>query len=154
MQNKMTEILNLLKKSQNSLEGVSGNVSDLKQVIIKAQENINFITNIVPLDSLQEWKFNKKNGNFFHKSNRFFSVQGMKSNEKEFPILVQPEIGILGFLASKVNGVLHFLVQLKIEPGNPNGVQLSPTVQATRSNYSQVHGGKLPTYLDFFIPNL
>ena len=66
--------------------------------------------------------------------------------------MVQQEIGILGFLASCINGILHLLVQLKVEPGNPNGFQLSPTVQATRSNYSQVHRGKLPPFLEFFMP--
>ena len=31
-----------------------------------------------------------------------------------------------------------------------NGIQLSPTVQATRSNYSQVHQGKRPNYVEYF----
>ena len=41
-------------------------------------------------------------------------------------------------------------MQAKIEPGNLNVVQLSPTLQATRSNYTRVHGGKSPTYLEYF----
>lgn len=45
---------------------------------------------------------------------------------------------------------MHFLMQAKIEPGNLNIVQLSPTLQATRSNYTRVHGGKSPTYLEYF----
>jgi oxidase EvaA len=46
--------------------------------------------------------------------------------------------------------VLHCLMQAKAEPGNCNGVQLSPTVQATRSNYTRVHGGKPVPYLEYF----
>ena len=65
-------------------------------------------------------------------------------------IINQPEIGFLGFIVKKFNGVLHFLLQAKIEPGNLNIVQLSPTLQATRSNYTRVHGGKAPTYLEYF----
>ena len=38
-----------------------------------------------------------------------------------------------------------------MEPGNPLGVQLTPTVQATRSNYTQVHQGTRPLYLDHFL---
>ena len=152
MTNKNTEILHLINQSQNATDGVYDGITDLKEIIARAQENINFNTSIVPLDSLKDWKFNRTTGNFFHKSNRFFSLQGLRTENTDFPILVQQEIGILGFLASNINGVLHLLVQLKIEPGNPNGFQLSPTVQATRSNYSQVHGGKLPPYLEFFIP--
>ena len=41
-------------------------------------------------------------------------------------------------------------MQAKIEPGNINYVQLSPTLQATKSNYSQVHEGNVPAYLNYF----
>tara|TARA_B110000114_G_C15047171_1_gene379687 strand:+ start:51 stop:1373 length:1323 start_codon:yes stop_codon:yes gene_type:complete len=152
MNKKNTEILHLIKESNNTIEGVSGDIETVKKIISRTQENINFKSSIVPIDSLKDWKFNGSTGNFFHKSNRFFSLQGLRTEDSQFPILVQQEIGILGFLASNINGVLHLLVQLKVEPGNPNGFQLSPTVQATRSNYSQVHGGKLPSFLEFFIP--
>ena len=37
-----------------------------------------------------------------------------------------------------------------MEPGNVNLVQLSPTLQATKSNYTQVHRGKLPLYYEYF----
>jgi oxidase EvaA len=37
-----------------------------------------------------------------------------------------------------------------MEPGNPNLVQLSPTVQATRSNYTRVHQGATVRYLEYF----
>jgi oxidase EvaA len=48
------------------------------------------------------------------------------------------------------DGVLHCLMQAKMEPGNPNLLQLSPTVQATRSNYMQVHRGAAVRYLEYF----
>jgi oxidase EvaA len=67
------------------------------------------------------------------------------------PTINQPETGILGILARHFDGVLHFLMQAKMEPGNINMVQLSPTVQATHSNYTRVHQGKTPPYLDFFL---
>jgi len=51
----------------------------------------------------------------------------------------------------KINGILYFLMQAKIEPGNINAVQLSPTLQATKSNYTQVHKGNVPLYLSYFL---
>ena len=42
------------------------------------------------------------------------------------------------------------MLQAKIEPGNVNHVQLSPTLQATRSNYEARHQGKKPIYLEYF----
>ena len=46
--------------------------------------------------------------------------------------------------------MLHFLMQAKIEPGNVNRVQISPTIQATKSNFMRVHGGSLPAYFEYF----
>jgi oxidase EvaA len=92
-----------------------------------------------------------------HESGGFFSIEGIsvKTNAGMVPswtqpIINQPEIGILGFVTKKINGILHFLIQAKIEPGNINSVQLSPTLQATKSNYSKKHGGKSPRYLEYF----
>ena len=36
-------------------------------------------------------------------------------------------------------------------PGNIDNIQLSPTVQATKSNYLRAHGGRKTKYLQFFI---
>ncbi len=112
----------------------------------------------VPLNQLKGWDFDIDTGTLFHKSGRFFRIEGIEVNTNfgptphwMQPIINQPEIGILGFLAQKINGVLHFLVQAKMEPGNINVLQLSPTVQATRSNFTQVHGGIRPPYLDYFL---
>ena len=75
---------------------------------------------------------------------------GIKDKNSSYPIIYQPEIGILGILSTEINGILHFLMQLKIEPGNINGVQISPTFQATKSNYSQAHGGNIPLFYNYF----
>lgn len=42
-------------------------------------------------------------------------------------------------------------MQAKAEPGNINTFQLSPTVQATESNYERRHGGKKTPYIDYFL---
>jgi oxidase EvaA len=104
------------------------------------------------------WSFQPGTGNLGHRSGRFFSVQGLTArlDEGPFPqwqqpIIRQPEVGILGILAKEFDGVLHFLMQAKMEPGNPNLLQLSPTVQATKSNYTKVHHGAGVRYLDYFV---
>ncbi|CAM5359048.1 GDP-mannose 4,6-dehydratase [Streptomyces cyaneofuscatus] len=66
------------------------------------------------------------------------------------PIIVQPEVGILGILVKEFDGVPHFLMQAKMEPGNSNLLQISPTVQATRSNYTKAHKGADVRYLEYF----
>ncbi len=103
------------------------------------------------------WKQDAETGALRHESGKFFSIEGIRIRtnwgrvaEWEQPIINQPEIGYLGFITREIGGVLHFLLQAKIEPGNVNHVQLSPTLQATRSNYSQVHKGRKPAYLEYF----
>lgn len=112
----------------------------------------------IPFDELVHWSFEPESGDLIHSSGKFFRVTGVHVKtdlgpmaEWEQPIIDQPEIGILGILAREVDGVLYLLMQAKMEPGNPLGVQLTPTVQATRSNYTQVHQGARPLYLDYFV---
>ncbi|MFC9975252.1 NDP-hexose 2,3-dehydratase family protein [Spirillospora sp. NPDC127200] len=111
----------------------------------------------VPLDSLEDWSGEPGTGNIRHRSGRFFTLEGLEAHipggpvaSWSQPIIDQPEIGILGILAKEFDGVLHFLMQAKAEPGNCNGLQLCPTVQATRSNYSGVHRGRAVPYIEYF----
>ena len=50
----------------------------------------------------------------------------------------------------KINGVSHYLVQAKAEPGNIGKLQLSPTLQATTSNLLKAHGGTRPLFAEYF----
>jgi oxidase EvaA len=106
----------------------------------------------VPLDGIRGWQ-SLPGGDLAHESGRFFTVTGLRVRRDgavgwSQPIISQPEIGVLGIVVREIDGVLHCLMQAKMEPGNVNGVQLSPTVQATRSNYTGVHRGRAIPYLD------
>lgn len=111
----------------------------------------------IPFAAMDDWTFQNGTGNLVHDSGRFFSVEGLRvttphhrQHQWHQPIIKQPEIGILGILVQEIDGVLHFLMQAKMEPGNRNLLQLSPTVQATRSNYTQAHHGTKVRYLEYF----
>jgi len=117
-----------------------------------------FNVNQIPFEELEQWYFTPNKYSLVHKSGRFFSIEGIRVNtnfgklkEWEQPIINQPEIGILGILTKVISGIRYFLMQAKMEPGNINILQLSPTVQATKSNFSRVHKGKLPPYLEYFV---
>lgn len=111
----------------------------------------------LPLAQLAGWRFDE-DMSLRHNSGKFFSIEGIhtdtdygKVNSWDQPIINQPEVGFLGILTKEIDGVLYFLMQSKIEPGNVNNVQISPTLQATKSNFTQVHQGKKPAYLDYFV---
>jgi dTDP-4-dehydro-6-deoxy-alpha-D-glucopyranose 2,3-dehydratase len=112
----------------------------------------------IKFSQLNDWFFDESVNKLQHSSGKFFSIEGINvetnsGNVKSWdqPIINQPEIGFLGIITKEFDGVLFFLMQAKIEPGNVNYVQISPTLQATKSNYSQVHKGKKPLYLDYFL---
>jgi len=112
----------------------------------------------VPLDQLDRWQFaDDRPLRLVHASGQFFSIVGIRhrgtfGSEQHWdqPMIDQPEVGILGFLTKSIENQRCVLVQAKIEPGNSTGAQLAPTFQATRSNYTKVHGGRIPPYLDQF----
>ncbi|MFI5823392.1 NDP-hexose 2,3-dehydratase family protein [Streptomyces rishiriensis] len=112
----------------------------------------------VPLHSLAGWHSDPDTGNLVHRTGRFYSIEGLRSTVRDGggerswaqPVIVQPEIGILGILVRTFDGVPHCLMQAKMEPGNVNSLQLSPTVQATHSNYTRVHRGSAVPYLEYF----
>jgi oxidase EvaA len=112
----------------------------------------------IPFAAMDGWHFAEDTGNLVHRSGRFFSVEGVHVTtdsgpvgEWYQPIMRQPEVGVLGLLVKEFDGVLHFLMQAKMEPGNPNLLQLTPTVQATRSNYTKVHQGADVKYIEYFV---
>ncbi|WP_315987052.1 NDP-hexose 2,3-dehydratase family protein [Actinomadura sp. HBU206391] len=126
------------------------NLEDVKSRIYTHAERI-------PLESLDHWYSDPDTGWLRHRSGKFFSVMGLRVSVSDAPvsgwcqpIINQPDTGILGILAKEINGVTHFLMQLKAEPGNRDGLQISPSVQATRSNYTGAHGGKSVPYLEYF----
>ncbi|KZF00654.1 MAG: NDP-hexose 2,3-dehydratase family protein [Rhodococcus sp. (in: high G+C Gram-positive bacteria)] len=113
---------------------------------------------IASLSALDGWKVDSDGSAIRHRTGKFFSIEGLSVETQEMeshswsqPIINQPEIGILGIVVTKVGDSYHFLMQAKMEPGNINLIQLSPTVQATRSNYTRVHRGSAVPFLEHFV---
>ncbi|WP_055606347.1 NDP-hexose 2,3-dehydratase family protein [Streptomyces prasinus] len=144
-------------ESARAGDGVRTNTAAFDAWLADCRDRFRNTVELRPLDALRDWSVDPHTGDVGHSSGRFFTVRGLDVrlpgaavDHWRQPIISQPETGILGILVKEFDGVLHCLMQAKTEPGNVNGVQLSPTVQATRSNYSGVHRGKAVPYLDHF----
>ncbi|MGM9994308.1 MAG: NDP-hexose 2,3-dehydratase family protein [Candidatus Avigastranaerophilus sp.] len=145
-------------KLLESLFMEEGNVNSTEEILFWL-DNLNRSTHVdISETTINEdsfWFYDDRNGEILNRKRSFFSITGMRlfTDDKfiiEQPIIVQNEIGYLGIIAKEIDGVINFLMQAKIEPGNVNCVQLSPTIQATKSNFTRAHGGRLPHYFEWF----
>ena len=151
----MNNIFYDLITSWTTIKGINSN-KDILKWISNQNKNLQVKIDRICLEESEFWFYDKNSGSIVNKNKSFFSICGIKQYQNgsllvEQPIIIQNEIGLLGIICKKVNGVLHFLMQAKIEPGNINKIQLSPTIQATKSNFTQKHGGKKPLFLEYFI---
>lgn len=144
-----------IMKSWKTVDGCANSMKDIFKWIEERNQNLK--VNIEKVDFSYDgfWYYDEKKGYIRNKNNSFFQLAGYQEIEEdrivgEQPIILQNEIGYLGIICKKINGTLHFLMQTKIEPGNINVIQLSPTIQATKSNFTRKHGGNAPMYLEYF----
>ena len=126
----------------------------------KKREKSDMIVEEISINDLDKWNVNKDSGNVTHDSGGFFQVIGVKvSNtfDREVgkkgwtqPMIAKNPGGILGILMKRINGIPHYLLQAKAEPGNIGKLQLSPTLQATTSNLLKAHGGSKTLFSEYF----
>jgi oxidase EvaA len=90
----------------------------------------------IPLDQVSGWV--RTESKIAHQSGRYFSViaVAVHAENREVlawtqPLLKSTRLGLIGFLVQKQNGLLHFAVQAKVEPGNLDVVDLAPTVSCS-----------------------
>lgn len=150
----MTKIPKIIKSMHTRMSESA--LCELMSLVSKMNENLKVLITKNKLSDSGSWFYDEEHGEIRNKSNSFFQIRGLQqfSGDKmilEQPVLIQDEIGYLGIICKEINGVLQFLMQAKIEPGNVNKIQISPTIQATKSNFTQKHGGKKPAYLDYFL---
>lgn len=148
-------MLELLIKSWANESGNVNSTEELLDWITRLNETTYVSIKECSIYDSNFWFYDDYNGEVLNRKRSFFSIKGMRlfSGDnfiKEQPIIVQPEIGYLGIICKIIDGELNFLMQAKIEPGNVNCVQISPTIQATKSNFTRAHGGKLPLYFEYF----
>jgi len=167
IKNEVNEILSKeelseeIKTAAKELIELSKGNSDISGILKWLEEKRNACdieTEEVGINQLDRWAADPETGVIAHDTGKFFSIIGVKvkgAMGREVtswtqPIMKQQECGILGILAKNIDGVRHYLLYAKYEPGNTHKVQFSPTLQATESNLKLAHGGKKPRFAEYF----
>lgn len=116
----------------------------------------------IPLKETKGWIVDPETGDLRHESGEFFTVHGVRVSQTDSrevgskgwdqPILTQVGFdgGLLGILRKRFDGVPHYLIEAKAEPGNYERLQLSPSLQATFSNLKRAHKGRKPRFAELF----
>ena len=156
MKKKYFNNLENLRKRINSYKNISSdNISKIIKKRKLMQKRETMVSKLVPIEKLKNWKYEKK---LYHKSNQFFSVEGVKVKNakrevKKWDQLIfnQPHGGVLAFLVRETKKYgIEFLLCLRSEPGDAN-IKFCPSFSATKSNMNRAHGGKRTELYDIII---
>ena len=139
----------------------TGSLNDLRVWFLCEQEQCQMGVSDIPLNECKGWYADSETGWLKHESGEFFVVQGVRvaltvnrevKGGWDQPIIKQIgyDGGLLGLLRQRLDGIPHYLIEAKAEPGNPDKIQISPTLQATFSNLKQAHGGRKPRFAEYF----
>ncbi len=115
------------KKSLHTME-------ELQEWLDDRYRNHSASVKLISLDECKPWYYDEDSGQIRNEKGTFFRISGIRQYingevTAEQPIIIQNEIGFLGILTCKIDGIWYYLMQAKIEPGNVNVVQISPTLQ-------------------------
>jgi len=105
------------------------------------------------LFDLNDWVIN--NNAIEHKDKRFFKVIGVQVEigNREVtswhqPLVEPSEEGICAFIIKEIDGIIHFLVQAKLEAGNFDLIEIAPTVQCSTAYYENIKQQKTIPFLN------
>ncbi len=152
----MNNTLQSITKSWCTPDSAENSMEELLAWVRERNETIAVEIHKNRLEDSGFWFYDREEGCIRNQNRSFFTITGYRQARTDGsavsqPIILQQEIGYLGILCRELGGIMHFLMQAKIEPGNVNKIQISPTIQATKSNFTQKHGGAKPAYLDYFL---
>src|SRR5262249_37317025 len=106
----------------------------------------------IPLSQAKGW--DRSELRISHESGRYFSVIGgdVEAADREIdhwsqPMLAPSSRGVVAFLAKRIHGVLHLLVQARTEAGTLDVVEMAPTVQCAPDNYRHLPADQRPAFL-------
>lgn len=133
----------------------------VKDWFLDKRNNCQMQVEEIPLNQTRDWHIDLESGEIQHKSSQFFRIHGLRITQTadrevskgwDQPILTQVgyDGGLLGILCQRFDGIPHYLIEAKEEPGNYEKIQLSPTLQATFSNLKMAHEGRKPYFSHFF----
>ena len=116
----MSITLEIIKSWRNT-KGTVNSLQDIEEWVSNRYIGLKVNINKIDFSYNGFWYYDNFDGYIRNKNNSFFQLAGYQEIEddtiiNEQPVIIQDEIGYLGIICKKINGVLNFLMQAKIEP--------------------------------------
>ena len=136
-------------------EGACHSLNDIMSWFTGLKARSELSVERIPLKNVSRWT--RTGTEIVHDTRRFFSViaVSVQAGNREVKSWTQPLVkshayGLIGFIAQKRNGVLHFLVQAKVESGNFDIIDMAPTVSCSEAEWRFQQPDR-PHFLDVFM---
>jgi dTDP-4-dehydro-6-deoxy-alpha-D-glucopyranose 2,3-dehydratase len=149
------DISKLFLKSALSKTGSINSTCNIISFLTRLKSEYDLEVIKLPLTSLEKWNFGEDE--IRHEENNYFKVIAVdvEIGNREVVKWAQPMMepvheGLCAFVCKKIDGLLHFAVQAKLECGNHDIIEFAPTVQCLTGNYRQTKKGTLP-FLDYVL---
>jgi oxidase EvaA len=113
-------------------------------------------TRTIPLNDVDEW--HKGEMDIAHSGGDYFSIIAceVEAASREVGSWSQPLVracasGLSALIVKDIDGILHALVQAKVEPGLMNTVEIAPSVQCTTGDYRRGPKESRAPFLDYVL---
>jgi oxidase EvaA len=109
----------------------------------------------IPLREVSGWEVRedeiaRRDGKYFRIIPVEVEIENREVRVWNQPLVEPSQEGVCGFIVKDINGILHFLVQAKLECGNHDIIEMAPTIQCLTGNYRE-SGSDKPLFVDFFL---
>jgi oxidase EvaA len=136
-------------------QGSYHSIEEIITFITKLKSEFDLEIRRIPLKGVKDWIFDTDT--IHHVEDKYFRViaTDVEIGSREVVNWSQPMVepaqqGIYAFVCKEINGIIHFIVQAKLECGNHDILELAPTVQCMTGNYRHTREGTLPV-LDYVL---
>jgi oxidase EvaA len=147
------DLASAVARSSSGRDGGLHTPSEILSWITTNQVTHDIRTTLIPLRDITQWR--RSDYAIEHESERYFRLIGVdiQADDREVASWMQPllepcGIGVVALLVKRVCGVMHALVNARVEPGFLDVVELAPTVQCNPENYAHLPDENQPPFLD------
>ena len=143
-----------LKSALLALDAVNS-VDDIIHFLTNLKSKYDLFIDRIPLNAMKDWsvsadEISRGDGKYFKVIGVNVAISNREVVSWQQPMIQPAQLGLCAFICKNINGLLHFVVQAKLECGNRDVIELAPTVQCLTGDYRAADSHPVP-FLEFVL---